>query len=135
MSKKLYTEGDYLKKNPSWHSTDSAWKAMHILKMISGNNLKPVTICEIGCGFGEILNQLYLKMPDNVTFSGYDISSQAINVYEDKENDRLCFYLADFPARSIKSLFANIPRKILFKINQDITARILGDFSLMVLTQ
>ncbi len=92
---KMYTEGDYLEKNPTWHEEDSAWKAKHILDMIRRNNLSPKSVCEVGCGAGEILNQLYLHMPDHVTFSGYDISPQAHELSKKKEKDRLQFFLKD----------------------------------------
>lgn len=232
MSQHLYTNGDYLKKNPSWHCTDSPWKAKHILKMIYKNNLKPDTICEIGCGAGEILNQLYKHMPDTIDFFGYDISPQAIKMCKEKEKKRLHFYLQDFPddesimydlvmtidviehienyydflrkiikkgkyklfhipldlsvqyilrgsplikkrrdvghihfftketalavledtgykiidvlytsssvdlpARSVKSFLFKFPRKVLFALNRDIAVRLLGGYSLMVLTK
>lgn len=93
--KDMYTEGDYLEKNPTWHEEDSAWKANHILNMLSRNDLSPDSVCEVGSGAGEILNQLYLQMPDQVNFSGYDISPQAHELSKQKEKDRLQFYLKD----------------------------------------
>lgn len=93
--KDMYTEGDYLEKNPTWHEEDSAWKAQHILRMVDRNSLTPKTVCEVGCGAGEILNQLYQQMPADVTFSGYDISPQAHELSKQKEQDRLHFHLKD----------------------------------------
>jgi ubiquinone/menaquinone biosynthesis C-methylase UbiE len=55
---RIYTNGDYIKKNPTWHVENSAWKAEQILTMLSKHNLTPQTICEVGCGAGEILAQL-----------------------------------------------------------------------------
>jgi hypothetical protein len=40
----------------------------------------------------------------------------------------------DLPARSFKTFLAKLPRKILYTIDRDIAARLLGGFSLMVLT-
>ena len=51
----MYTSGEYLEKNPHWHAADSPWKAGQILKMIQKNGLHPATVCEVGCGAGEIL--------------------------------------------------------------------------------
>lgn len=93
--KDMYTGGDYLQKNPTWHEEDSAWKAQHILNMLSRNKLSPKSVCEVGCGAGEILNQLYLQMPHNVTFDGFDISPQAHKLSKQKERDRLQFHLKD----------------------------------------
>jgi len=99
MAKKVedrYTRGDYLAKNPTWHEEDSHWKAKHIVRMIKENNLQPNSICEVGCGAGEILNQLYLQLPDHVSFDGYEISPQAYELSKQKTNDRLQFHLKNF---------------------------------------
>lgn len=91
----IYTQGYYQEKNPTWHVEDSPWKAKQILKMIRKNDLRANRISEIGCGAGEILNQLYLQMPDNVLFSGYEISPQAFELCKQREKDRLRFHLED----------------------------------------
>ena len=47
------------------------------------------------------------------------------------------FYTAgsiDIGAKSMKSKLANVPRKILYSLNPDLTVRLLGGYSLMVLT-
>ena len=72
----IYKDGTYLEKNPSWHMEESAWKAKQIRKIIEKNSLNPNKICEIGCGAGEILNQLSLVYDDK-EFYGYEISPQA----------------------------------------------------------
>lgn len=93
MTEKIYTDenGEYLKNNPAWHVEDSPWKAKQILKMLKRNPLNPKTIVEIGCGAGEILNQLYSSMPDDVSFAGYDISGDAIRLAKTREKERLTF--------------------------------------------
>lgn len=60
---KIYTDGTYFEKNPTWHIEDSAWKANQIQKILSQNKIKPKSICEIGCGAGEILKQLSYALP------------------------------------------------------------------------
>jgi len=95
MNNNIYTHGYYQEKNPTWHIEDSPWKAKQILNIIRKNNLQPNKICENGCGAGEILNQLYLQMPDNCLFFGYEISPQAFELCKQKEKDRLKFYLED----------------------------------------
>jgi cyclopropane fatty-acyl-phospholipid synthase-like methyltransferase len=57
--------------------------------MIAQNNIQPKLIGEIGCGAGEILNQLYLQMPEDVRFTGYEISPQAYELCKQRENNRL----------------------------------------------
>lgn len=93
MTEKIYTDenGEYLKNNPAWHVEDSPWKAKQILKMLKRNPLNPKTIVEIGCGAGEILNQLYSSMPVDVSFTGYDISGDAIRLAKTREKERLTF--------------------------------------------
>ena len=232
MDKKIiYTSGEYLENNPSWHVEDSPWKAGQILELIRRNNLKPRSICEVGCGAGEILRQLQQQLP-KVTFSGYEISPQAYKLCQQRKNSGIRFYLknlledgraffdvvlaidviehvddylgflralrgkgkykifhipldlsvqtvwrekpisklrrtvghlhyftketalaalsdngykivdyfytsaaVDLPARSFISWLGKLPRKIMFKLNPDLTARLLGRYSLMVLTK
>ncbi len=228
----MYTQGEYLEKNPTWHIKDSPWKAKQILKIVKKNNLQPNSICEVGCGAGEILYQLYIQMPIHVLFAGYEISPQAFELCQQRERKRLRFYLKnllqddkaffdivlaidvlehiedyfgflrnlrkkgqykifhiplelsvqtvlrsspilkerqsaghihyftketalatlidtgyeildyfytagsiELPAKSFKSLLARLPRRIMFKLSKDITVRILGGYSLMVLTK
>ena len=92
----IYTDGTYLAKNPSYDVGDSPWKAQQILKMIRKNNLQPDSICEVGCGAGEILRQLQLSLPDSISYQGYDISPQAIELSRQRENERLSFICEDF---------------------------------------
>ncbi|HEX5002798.1 MAG TPA: methyltransferase domain-containing protein [Bacteroidia bacterium] len=89
----FYESGEYLKKHPDWHSEDADWKARNILKIISRNNLAPKAICEIGCGSGEILNVLHGLLSESVSFSGFDISPQAITLASKREKSRLHFEL------------------------------------------
>lgn len=91
-----YINGKYLEENPTWHTEDSSWKAEQILKIIQRNNLSPKSICEIGCGAGEILKQLQNKLTDDCYFSGYEISPQAYLICKEKENSHLKFELKDF---------------------------------------
>lgn len=232
MSENIYATGEYLKKNPTWRVADSAWEAEQIIKIMNRNRLHPLSIGEIGCGAGEILNQLYLRMPSEVSFSGYEISPQAFELCQPKKKDRLHFYFEDLfddknaffeiilaidviehiedylgflktirlrssyqifhipldlsvqtiirnspmikkrqtaghihyftketalatlkdtgyeiidffytaesidlPAESVKNLLANLSRKILYHVNKDLIVRILGGYSLLVLTK
>lgn len=232
MSEKIYTTGEYLERNPTWHVEDSLWKDKQIQKIIVNNKLHPSSICEVGCGAGEILNQLYLHMPDDVSFVGYEISPQAFELCQQRKKDRLHFHLKnlledeeaffdivlaidvfehvedylsflrklrekgvykifhipldlsvqtvlrgspilkvrynvghlhyftketamatlidtgyeiidyfytgasiDLPAKSFKSLLARLPRKIIYNLSKDMAVRVLGGYSLMVLTK
>jgi len=232
MTEEIYKNenGEYLKNNPTWHIEDSPWKAKQILKILNRNSIKPKSIAEIGCGAGEILNQLYQSIPDDVMFMGYDISKDAIKFAKQRQKARLEFKLENFlrtdkhfdlllmidvfehvddylgflrscktkskntifhipldisaqgilrnklmdgrksvghlhyfmketaiatlidagyeiidyfytagsldlPRKTIKSKIAVLPRKIMFNINEDLAAKLLGGFSLLVLTK
>lgn len=91
----MYTSGEYLEKNPSWHVEESPWKAKQILRMLAQNHSAPETICEVGCGAGEVLKQLQHKMAPTCTFWGYEISPQAFEMSKSRANERLHFKLAD----------------------------------------
>lgn len=95
MSEAIYTQGEYLEKNPTWHVEDSIWKAKQLLKIIQKNNLQPKSVCEVGCGSGEILNQLYLNLPKSLNFIGYEISPQAFQLCQTRSKENLKFKLAD----------------------------------------
>lgn len=95
MLEEKYITGEYLEKNPTWHIEESPWKVRHILPMLKRHHLEPHTICEVGCGAGEVLRLLQTSMSDTCTFWGYDISPQAIEMCQEKANERLHFKLAD----------------------------------------
>ncbi|WP_097065538.1 class I SAM-dependent methyltransferase [Nitrosovibrio sp. Nv4] len=95
----IYDNGTYLEKNPGWHEEDSTWKASQISKIITGNKIAPSTLCEVGCGAGEILNCLSSEFA-NIAFSGYEISPQAFEICRTKEKNNLKFHLKDISDHS-----------------------------------
>lgn len=94
-TKTVYEDGTYLHNNPTWHEEDSPWKAKQIEKILRKNNVDPSTICEVGCGAGEILTCLANGYSANVIFSGYEISPQAFEICKKKEKQNLHFLLTD----------------------------------------
>src|ERR1700704_1900885 len=97
----LYLDGGYLAKNPGWHVEESAWKATHILHMLRQNHLSPRTVCDVGCGAGEVLKQLQESIEGQCDFWGYDISPQALELAKTRANERLQFKLTDFRKESL----------------------------------
>lgn len=95
MSIEIYKDGSYLKNNPSWHVEDSAFKAMQIIEIIHKNNIMPKTICETGCGAGNVLHQLQINMDKECLFWGYEISPQAYELCANRSNERLRFKLGN----------------------------------------
>ena len=63
--------------------------------MLKRHHLVPNTVCEVGCGAGEVLRRLQMRMSDTCTFWGYEISPQAFAICKQKANEQLRFKLAD----------------------------------------
>ncbi len=95
MFENIYTSGDYLAKHPTWHIEDSPGKAEQIMRMMAQNKIMPESICEVGCGAGEILKQLQQHMDSQCMLWGYEISPQAYELCKSRENAKLHFKLAD----------------------------------------
>src|SRR6266478_8036644 len=91
-----YVDGEYLAKNPTWHVEESAWKARQILRMLQKNRIVPKTVCDVGCGVGEVLKQLQENLVGQCVFWGYDISPQAIELAKTRSGGKIHFELADF---------------------------------------
>jgi SAM-dependent methyltransferase len=91
----IYTDGTYLRNNPDWHVDDSPWKAKHIAGILKRNGVDPQTVCEIGCGAGEILRNLSTHLQPTARFFGYEISPNAYSICSRKANDRFSFKLAN----------------------------------------
>jgi SAM-dependent methyltransferase len=95
VSEGLYTSGEYLASNPTWHAEDSAWKASQILGMLQRHGLRPRTVCEVGCGVGEVLRELHDRMNHRPSFVGYEISPQALALAAPRSSERLAFRLGN----------------------------------------
>ncbi len=91
-----HVNGEYLLKNPTWHVEYSPWKAENVRRLLQKNKLTPRTICDVGCGVGEVLRQLQLSMDPECRFWGYDVAPVAIQLAKPRENERMKFQVADF---------------------------------------
>ena len=91
----IYTDGTYLRNNPGWHRGDSAWKARHVKAILDRNGIAAHTVCEVGCGAGEILRNLGELMPPDTRFHGYEISPDAYRLCSQWAGERFRFLLAD----------------------------------------
>lgn len=98
----IYKDGTYLENTRTWHSEDAPIKSEEIVSLLYRNNLTPKTVCEVGCGSGQILFHLCKKLP-NTEFSGYEISPQAFSLCENIEStDRISYYLEDLLNLDVK---------------------------------
>jgi len=88
---RLYTDGEYAKKHPSWHLPDAPAKAqdlrcglLELLQRLPGKRLR---IADVGAGVGGVLREVIDVVR---TFDadictdpvGYEISQQAVNAAE-----------------------------------------------------
>lgn len=91
----IYEDGTYFSSNPSWHEEDSPWKALQIAKIIEKNSINPETICEIGCGAGEILQCLSKQYNHSKLFHGFEISPQAFEICSRKSTPNIKYFNSD----------------------------------------
>ena len=92
--KEIYGNGVYQKNNPTWHEEDAPWKARQICAILRDNGIAFRSVCEVGCGTGEILHSLEKSYPD-AEFTGYEISPQAFQAAINKQFPKIKFYLKD----------------------------------------
>lgn len=91
-----YYDGTYLVENPDWDRKDASWKADQVASMLSDNKIEPYTVCEVGCGSGDVLVQLQKALP-SAKMTGYDISPQAALFWEQhNEAGGIEFHLGNF---------------------------------------
>ncbi|HLK69623.1 MAG TPA: methyltransferase domain-containing protein [Bryobacteraceae bacterium] len=91
----IYQNGQYLAMHPTWHSEDAPWKVSQIRNMLTQHRIEPATICEVGCGAGEILAGLQHHSAEGTEFWGYEISPQAYELCHRHANANLHFELGD----------------------------------------
>jgi predicted TPR repeat methyltransferase len=101
----IYNDDTYLTNNPNWHEEDAPFKTGKIVKLLQRNNIPLNTVCETGCGSGEILVLLGKALPEITSLIGYDISAQAIKIAAKKETANIKFALKDITNASDNSFF------------------------------
>jgi ubiquinone/menaquinone biosynthesis C-methylase UbiE len=92
----IYDTGEYLARNPTYNQEDAKWKATQVIRILKINNIQANEICEVGCGSGEILNQMNNNYSSKASYTGYDISPYAIDIAKQREKDNIHFFHEDF---------------------------------------
>lgn len=92
--KAIYHTGEYLERNPTWHTEDSAWKAGNIARAIERHHVAHDRVCDVGCGAGEVVCQLADRFPGS-EFVGYDVSPQAHELAGRREGANRHFVLGN----------------------------------------
>lgn len=94
LAAEIYSDGTYLANNPTWHVEDSLWKATQIHKLLMRNRLLPASICEVGCGAGEVLRQISLLLPQ-ARCTGYELSAQAFDLCKSRTSSTVSYVHGD----------------------------------------
>ena len=87
----IYNDSTYLSNNPSWHEEDAPFKVSKIIELLKRHPVQFKSVCEVGCGSGEILVQLANHFNSDITYCGYDISLDAIQIAKKKETTNIKF--------------------------------------------
>jgi SAM-dependent methyltransferase len=92
-----YTDGTYIRLNPNWDCEDSGWKASLILDILNSYKIAPTSICEIGCGAGDILVHLKRDLCQT-SMVGFDVSPQLVGIWRRQQETgvEVEFRLGDF---------------------------------------
>lgn len=92
-----YTDGTYLEANPGWHGADSAWKLSHVRRALKSAGLDEArlkTVCDAGCGAGEVIKLWAEKRPATF-FYGFDVSPQALELAQNDKPQNCVFQQGD----------------------------------------
>jgi SAM-dependent methyltransferase len=87
-------EEEYAAYNSTWHLEDAPHKVDDVLRSIARASLRPTSVCDIGCGIGEVLAQLHIRLTLERAV-GYDVSQYAITRARKRETDGLRFRVGD----------------------------------------
>lgn len=91
MKSDIYSDGTYRSIHPSWHAPDAAWKADQIVALMTRHGIKPRTVCDVGCGSGDIVIRLRDSLAPDVSYFGYEPSSDAFEICSAKAGPRVQF--------------------------------------------
>ena len=94
---RMYSDGTYLRKNPTWHAEDANYKTRDIVTLLARRRIHPRTICDVGCGAGAILELLSHKLDPPAICTGYEISEQALALCRPRECANLHFVPGSLP--------------------------------------
>lgn len=84
-----YIGENYVSDNEDWHEGRAAWKAAQVVRMIDAHDLRPASICDIGCGTGGVLDELGSRLPGKPQLVGYEISPKAVDLVPSDRRQRI----------------------------------------------
>ncbi len=90
-----YRDGTYLSHNPDWDRQECLWKARFVRNILDEFKIEPRSVCEVGCGTGDVLVHLKKFYP-RCEYTGYDISPQVEQFWEEHKVEGVYFHCGDF---------------------------------------
>lgn len=90
-----YLTNDYFVHNPTWDVEDSVWKSAFVARILHSHGIFPASICDIGCGAGEVLTTLRPTYPGAELY-GYDITTEVARFWQKHQQEKINFFLEDF---------------------------------------
>lgn len=81
-----YADGSYRAMNPTWHDEDAVWKADQVVELLVNCQIRPSSVCDVGCGTGGVLASLRGRL-DVPTLVGWDISPDAAAIARSRHPD------------------------------------------------
>src|SRR5947199_9588003 len=94
-TERAYASGGYAARNPDLGRWYAQYKAEEIGKILARNGVHPASICDVGCGSGDVLTNVAKHAPSARDCVGYDVF-QPSQAWEKNTNPRVRFRLADF---------------------------------------
>ncbi len=97
-----YTDGSYMAETGGWHAEDADWKAGHIKRVIAGIADRLSSVCDFGCGSGDVLARLAQNWMKPETFEGWELAREAFALSSRHQNPKLVFHnesLLNHPAQ------------------------------------
>lgn len=84
----VYNNGAYERLNPTWHTEDSLLKARNVCDILTKNYITDLkTVCDVGCGTGQVLVHLRNMLGEHIDYTGYDISERAVDICNIHKHD------------------------------------------------
>ena len=84
-----YLKDDYAQHNEDWHEGRAGWKADQVAAMIAKHDLRPASVCDVGCGTGGVLDELRTRLPGDPQLVGYEISPHAAALVPADRRERI----------------------------------------------
>ena len=90
-----YVGQAYINHNPGWHEEHGRWKAKQVSGILRRNRVEPMSVLDVGCGTGAVLDHLQSTLPSGCRLIGYDVSETAVALAPSTRRARIEFSIGD----------------------------------------